>query len=64
MTKHAESLKLVKIEKRTGRVLAVNSWRTGAQTLVFADMAAFEAAKKLAESGEPVPVGGSTEWKE
>jgi hypothetical protein len=62
MSEHGETLTLVKVEKRTGRVIARNTWRTGVQTLIYPHMEAFNAAKKkLEETGEPVPVGGFTE---
>jgi hypothetical protein len=65
MSEHGETLTLVKVEKRTGRVLARNTWRTGKQTLVYPHMEAFNAAKKkLEETGEPVLATGFTEFKD
>ena len=42
-----------------GQILALNVWRTGAENLVFRDMAAFERAKQSVEvEGNPPKVSG------
>jgi hypothetical protein len=40
---------------KDGRVIALNTWKTGAQELVYPDMRAFERAKKKVEEESQIP---------